>query len=73
VEALDIVFEAPSLDGWWEHLQASSTSTREAVARLSPAEHYALRDALDAAYAPYVATDGSVRLPARTLVAAATA
>ena len=73
VEALDIAFEAPSLDGWWDYLQASSTNTREAVARLAPAEHYALRDALDAAYAPYVATDGSVRLPARALVAAATA
>jgi hypothetical protein len=30
-----------------------------------------LRDAVDAGYAPYVQPDGSLRLPARALVAAA--
>jgi hypothetical protein len=40
---------------------------------LSPAEHYSLRDEVDAAYAPFVAADGSVELPARTYVAAASA
>ena len=39
----------------------------------SPAEHYALRDAVDAAYAPYVRDDGSLEIPARALVAAASA
>ena len=37
----------------------------------SPAEHYKLRDAVDAAYAPYVRDDGSVEIPARALMAAA--
>jgi hypothetical protein len=41
------------------------------VAGLAPAEHYKLRDAVDAAYAPYVREDGSVEIPARALVAAA--
>jgi hypothetical protein len=43
----------------------------EMVGALSPADHYAFRDAFDAAYADFVAPDGSVSLPARTLVAVA--
>ena len=43
------------------------------VGGLSPAEHYALRDAVDAAYAPYVRDDGSLEIPARALMAAASA
>jgi SAM-dependent methyltransferase len=73
VDALDVTFEADSLDAWWNHLVLSSPRLSEAVAGLSPADHYALRDAVDAAYAPWVADDGRVRLPGRTLVAAATA
>jgi hypothetical protein len=41
-----------------------------AVAALEPAEHYALRDAVDAAYAPYL-TESGLAVPARALVAAA--
>ena len=43
------------------------------VRGLAPAEHYALRDAVDAGYAPYVRDDGSPRLPGRAREAAATA
>jgi hypothetical protein len=43
------------------------------VGALSPAEHYKLRDLVDAGYAPYVRDDGSLHAPARALVAAATA
>ena len=43
------------------------------VAGLSPAEHYELRDAVDAAYAEFVTADASVAIPGRTLVAAASA
>jgi SAM-dependent methyltransferase len=72
VGPLDLTFEAPSLDAWWEHLMmATSASLRDATAALAPAEHYALREAVDAAYAPYLQDDGALRLPARTLVAAA--
>ena len=44
----------------------------EALAGLSPADHYRLREAVDAGVcARSSRPDGSVRLPARTLVAAA--
>jgi len=51
----------------------TSPSLSETVGKLTPAEHYNLRDAVDAGYAGYVREDGSLRLPARVLVAAATA
>jgi SAM-dependent methyltransferase len=73
VEPLDLQFEAPSLDAWWEYVLQTSPSAREAVAGLSPAEHYKLRDAVDAGYARYVREDGSLLMPGRALVAAATA
>jgi len=73
VEAVDFEFRAPNLDEWWEQMLKNSSRVRSAMAALAPAEHYATRDAVDAAYAPYVQPDGSVRLPARTLVAAAEA
>ncbi len=47
--------------------------SRASWAASPPAEHYALRDAVDAAYAPYVRDDGSLEIPARALVAAASA
>jgi hypothetical protein len=51
----------------------TSVTTAELVRGLAPAEHYQLRDLVDAGYAPYVRDDGSVQLPARALVAAAAA
>jgi SAM-dependent methyltransferase len=73
VAPLDFAFHAASLDEWWEHSIAMSGSFSRVVGGLSPAEHYALRDAVDAAYAPYVRDDGSLEIPARALVAAASA
>jgi SAM-dependent methyltransferase len=73
VGALDVTFEAPSLDAWWEHTVRTSTWLSDALARLSPAEHYAYRDAVDRGYAEWVDAEGAVRLPGRTLVASATA
>jgi SAM-dependent methyltransferase len=73
VEALDVHFEAPSLDAWWDYMMQTSPSLSETAGKLAPAEHYNLRDAVDAGYAGYVREDGSLRLPARVLVAAATA
>jgi SAM-dependent methyltransferase len=73
VEPLDLQFEAPSLDAWWEYVLQTSPSAGDAVAGLSPAEHYKLRDAVDAGYARYVREDGSLLMPGRALVAAATA
>jgi SAM-dependent methyltransferase len=71
VEPLDFAFHAANLDAWWEHSIAMSGSFSRVVRGLSPADHYALRDAVDAAYAPYVRDDGSLAIPARALVAAA--
>ncbi len=73
VATLDFAWRAESLDAWWEHALATSVSLGDALAALSPAEHHALRDAVDAGYAAYVGDDGGVRLPARTLIAAASA
>ena len=73
IDGLDLTFEAPSLDAWWERTLSISASTAEAVRNLAPAEVYRLRDAIDAGYAPYVEGDGSVALPGRVLLAAATA
>jgi SAM-dependent methyltransferase len=73
VEPLEFAFHTPSLDAWWEHSVALSGSFSRALARLSPAEHYELRDAVDAVYAPYVRSDGSLEIPARALMAAASA
>jgi SAM-dependent methyltransferase len=73
VEPLDFAFHASSLDAWWDHAMRTSGRFSRLVADLSPADHYALRDAVDAAYEPYVAADGSLEIPARALVAAASA
>jgi SAM-dependent methyltransferase len=70
-DTVEITFRAPSLDEWWEQSMRRSGRFSRIVAGLDPAEHYRLRDAVDAAYAPYVQKDGSVELPARALVAAA--
>lgn len=73
VEALDLRFEPSSLDAWWDYVTQTSPSTSDAMRDLPPAEHYKLRDAVDAGYADFVRDDGSLLLPARALVAAATA
>jgi SAM-dependent methyltransferase len=71
VQPLDFAFHAPGLDAWWDHAIRTSGRFSRVVDELEPAEHYKLRDAVDAAYAPYVRDDGSVELPARALMAAA--
>jgi SAM-dependent methyltransferase len=73
VEAIDLAFEARSLDEWWGFAVQTSPGLATAVPGLAPAEHYKLRDAVDAGYAEFVRDDGSLLLPARALVAAATA
>jgi SAM-dependent methyltransferase len=71
VEPLDLAMHAASLDDWWDHAIATSGRFSRIVAGLAPGEHYKLRDAVDAAYAPFVRDDGTVAIPARALVAAA--
>ena len=43
------------------------------MAKLSPAEHYRLRDAVDAELSRFAQSDGTLSIPARTLVCAASA
>jgi SAM-dependent methyltransferase len=73
VDALDFHFTAPDADTWWEQQLDCSITLKALTERLSPADHYRLRDAVDAELAAFVQPDRSVRLPARTLVAAASA
>lgn len=71
LDAVDFEFTAASVDDWWEHTVRVSPNLSRRVGELAPAEHYRLREVWDAAYAPFVQADGSLRMPARTLVAAA--
>jgi SAM-dependent methyltransferase len=73
VQPLDLELHAGSVDEWWDHAVATSGRFSRVVAGLSPAEHYRVRDAVDAAYAEFVRPDGSVAIPGRALVAAASA
>jgi SAM-dependent methyltransferase len=73
VEPVDLTFAAPSLEAWWDHVLQTSPGMGEAARKATPADHYRLRDLVDAGYAPYVRDDGSVQIPARALAAAATA
>jgi SAM-dependent methyltransferase len=67
IEPLDLSFPAPSMDACWEQLRAMSSTMRRVLATLSPADHYTLRDAIEARWEPYVAADGSVAIPGRAL------
>jgi len=73
IEPLPFAFTATDADAWWAQQLDCSLALKGLVARLSPAEHYRLRDAVDADLERYVQPDGTLRIPARTLVAAATA
>jgi SAM-dependent methyltransferase len=73
VDQLDLVFAYDDLDSWWDIALDISTSLAEPVGALTPAQRDDLRDAIDARLAQFVAADGSVRIPGRTHVAAASA
>jgi SAM-dependent methyltransferase len=73
IDQVDLAFRFPSLDEWWDAQLELSVRLRDAVARLTPAQRDDLRDAIDARLAEFVAPDGSVAIPARTHVAAASA
>ena len=71
VEAVDLVMRHESLDAYFEHQRAMSMSLQATLAKLSPAEHTRLRDAIDERLQGFVEPSGAVALPARTWVAAA--
>jgi hypothetical protein len=70
---MDLVVGEESLDAWWDQVMQTSITTAELIRGLAPAEHYQLRDLVDAGYSPYVRDDGMLEAPARALVAAAAA
>jgi SAM-dependent methyltransferase len=72
-EPVDLEYEGPSLDAWWDGTVALSGTLRGLLARLSPADTYRLRDAVDQRWGRFVRDDGSVVIPARAIVAAASA
>jgi ubiquinone/menaquinone biosynthesis C-methylase UbiE len=73
VEALPFTYELESADAWWHYLSSISPQLRTLLPDLAPRSRDALREGIDAAYAPYTAADGSLSLPAETWVAAALA
>jgi SAM-dependent methyltransferase len=73
IDQVDFTFRYPSLDDWWDAQLELSPGLREGVTKLTPAQRDDLRDAIDARLAEHVADDGTVALPARTHVAAASA
>jgi SAM-dependent methyltransferase len=70
---VDFAFRPADLEEWWSYLHDTSPSLRGLLTGMSPADHYALRDAIDSAYAPFATDAGPLEIPARALVAAATA
>jgi ubiquinone/menaquinone biosynthesis C-methylase UbiE len=73
VEDVDIVFRYDDLDAWWDTQLDLATRVADAVRELTPARRDDLRDVIDERLAQYVAADGTVALPGRTHVAAASA
>jgi ubiquinone/menaquinone biosynthesis C-methylase UbiE len=73
IEQVAVAFEADSLDELWEREARLSPTARRLLSELAPAEVYALRDTVDAAWERYVRDDGSVAVPGSVLCAVAEA
>jgi SAM-dependent methyltransferase len=73
VDTVDFVYVHPSVDEWIATTRDCSMMLRTALERLEPAERDDAIEAIRERGLPYVREDGSVILPARTWVAAATA
>ena len=67
VETVDLLFSAPSVDAWWETQRSVLASVRPLLDGLSPADHYRLREAVEARWAPYVTAGGAIAIPGRAL------
>jgi SAM-dependent methyltransferase len=73
VDAIDFAITYDDLDAWWEDRIALSVPFADTLAGLDAATRDRLRTAIDARLGDFAAADGSLTMPARTLVAAATA
>jgi len=72
-EPLDITYRYESLDDFWAWTCDLARPFAETVARLSPDEREAVRERIGEGLSPYEAPDGSLAVPGRAVVAAATA
>ncbi len=73
VEEIRFAYRHADFDDWWDVTLDLSNSFNETLARCDPATREKLRDAIEQAAESYREADGSLSLPARTWVAAATA
>jgi SAM-dependent methyltransferase len=73
VAAVDLTFTYPDEDAWWEDRVALSVPFADALAGLEADRRDGLREAIDARLAEYRDQSGRLTVPARALVAAATA
>jgi len=67
IETVELAFAAPDLDVVWDAIRATSPALGPMLGSLSPADHYRLREAFDARWAPFLRPDGTVVIPARAL------
>jgi SAM-dependent methyltransferase len=72
VAAVDFAMRYPSARGWWDEQAAMSMRLRDAAAGMGRDEIDEVVAALEQRAAPWTQDDGSLALPARTWVAAAT-
>ncbi|MFL5845537.1 MAG: class I SAM-dependent methyltransferase [Solirubrobacteraceae bacterium] len=73
VDAVDIVYGVASFDEWFDYLFDVSPSLGEALARATPEQRDLVYEGIEARLAEFRGEDGSLALPGRTLVAAASA
>ncbi len=73
IDHVDLLYRYPDLDAWYDTQLDISPSLAPAITALTPARRDELREATDARLAEFVAEDGTVALPGRTNVAAASA
>jgi SAM-dependent methyltransferase len=73
VGAVDLVFRPASFDDWWEYQYDTSPSLSESLARATPEQRDEVYEAVQARLADHRQDDGSLAIPGRTLVAAASA
>jgi SAM-dependent methyltransferase len=72
VEAVEFVFAFEDVDDWWVAQTQTSTDTADADARMDYATRSDVLAELERVAEPFEQPDGSLRIPARTWVAAAT-
>lgn len=70
---VDMVYEAPSFDEWWEYLFDVSPSLAEGLAGATPEQRDAVHQGVERRLAEHAGADGRLRIPGRALVAAASA